>query len=288
VTRLAAARLCTLAVAVVVALAVVAAGAGAVVAYRGVVRPSYDRDGLVTFLVLGSDIGPPQRPGNPLHGRADAIHLVAVDPRGKRATIVDIPRDSLIGGIKANDHLVRGGPPAIEGALEAYTGLAIDFWALTTFAGLESLVDGMGGIDVVVDQPMRDAFSGSNFVPGPQRLSGAQALAFARDRYSVRGGDLGRSRHQGDLLRFAHIQLRTHLGDAASLARLTALFARNTVTNVPPSELLLLALLATEIDPANVRQVALGGTPGFAGRAAVIHLDARDTFERIRAGQVGP
>lgn len=275
----------TVLLAILLATAGIATGA---ITPRAVLRPSYDRDGLLVVLVLGSDLGVPHRPGNPLRGRADAIHLVAVHPRTKRATIVDFPRDGFVDGMKLTDRLRAHGPQGVEATLETYTGIPIDFWTLTTFQGLTNLVDGMGGLDVVVDQPMRDRFSGSAFAPGPQRFNGAQALAYVRDRHSVRGGDFARTRHQGDALRFAHIQIRTHLSDVVSLARLSALFTANTVTNIPRREIPLLAALAIQIDPANVRQIPLTGRTGTAGKASVVWLSPGDTFARIRAGHVGP
>lgn len=82
---------------VMVALALLALGAVALSTYRTVLRPAYARDGIFVVLVVGSDAGAPYRPGDPLRGRADAIHLVAVDVDARRATVVDIPRDSVIG-----------------------------------------------------------------------------------------------------------------------------------------------------------------------------------------------
>lgn len=271
-------------------IVVLAAGSSlAAVAQLTVVRTSYGGDGLLTILAIGSDAGPPHRPGNPFAGRADAIHLIAVDPVAKRATIVNFPRDSLVGGRKLNAYLSLGGPERLRAELQAYTGVAIDHWALTTFRGVELLTEGLGGIDVVVDADMRDRFSGSDFRAGPQRLDGGQALAYTRDRKSVAGGDFGRTRHQGDLLRFAHIQVRTRHGSLSELARLVALFARTTSSSIPETQLLSMALLAVEIEPAAVRQVALSGAVGVGrGGASVVRLNPGDTFDRIRAGVAGP
>lgn len=276
------------ALATVLAIGLLAGAAHALTVARASLRPSYGSDDLLVVLAIGSDLGPPHRPGNPLGGRADGVHLIAVDATSKRATIVDFPRDAMIGGTKVNAHLALGGPERLEAELEAYTGIPIDFWALTTFRGIENLVDGLDGVDVVVDAPMRDRFSGSNFAAGPQELRGHQALAYVRDRKSVAGGDFGRARHQGDLLRFAHAQIRSTQSDLPTLVRLTALFLRNTVTNIPREEVLQLAVLATEIDPANVRQVPLHGGIGMRRGASVVFLAPGDTFDRIRAGHVGP
>ena len=277
------------AVAAVAVVVLAAGGALATVAHLTVVRSAYSGEGLLTILAIGSDTGPPHRPGNPFSGRADAIHLLAVDPAAKRATIVNIPRDSLVGGRKVNSYLALGGPERLRAEVQAYTGVPIDHWALTTFRGIELITEGLGGIDVVVDEDMRDPFSGSNFRPGPQRFSGQQALAYVRDRKSVAGGDFGRTRHQGDLLRFAHAQVRTRQGSLAELVRLAALFARTTSSSIPERELLPMALLAVEIDPSAVRQVALSGASGVGpAGGSVVRLNVGDTFSRIRSGVVGP
>lgn len=261
---------------------------GAATMFRGAVQASYNDDGKLIILAVGSDQGPPHRPGNPLRGRADAIHLLAVNTAAETATVVDIPRDSLIGGSKVNAHLASGGPARLETTLERATGLTIDFRALTTFRGLENMTDAMGGIDIVIDQPMHDPFSGSDFEPGPTTLAGHEALAFTRDRKSVEGGDFARTRHQGDLITAAHGQLRARMRDPATLLRLVASFARNTVTTIPREQLLPLAYLAVQIEPADIKHIALSGAPYYRGGGAVVRLNAGRTFERIRAGRIGP
>src|SRR5437870_1883600 len=92
--------------------------------------------------------------------------------------------------------------------VESITGITIDFWMLTSFPGLTNLVNGIGGLTVKVPYPMHDSFSGANFHPGVQHLTGKQALAFSRDRHDVPGGDLGRSHDQGILFTAALAKLR--------------------------------------------------------------------------------
>lgn len=267
----------------------VGAATAATVAHHASLHPAHAQDGLLTILAIGSDIGPPHRPGDPLHGRADGVHLIAVDASARRATVVDIPRDTYVAGGKMSDQLHRLGPDGFTAMMAAFTGVRIDYWALMTFRSIENIIDGLGGVEVHVDQPMHDPFSGSNFAPGPQRLAGHQALSYVRDRKSVAGGDFGRTRNHGNLMRFTHAQVRGSVTDLPQLGRLVALFARNTVTSIPRSELLPLARLALQIEPANVRQTALHGTLGWGpGRSSIVHLQAGDAFDRIRAGQVGP
>lgn len=273
----------------VATLLVVSMGAAAAaVVHHAELRRGYLKDGLLTLLVIGSDIGPPLRPGDPMRGRADGVHLVAVDTRAKRATIVDFPRDSSVGGRKVNGHLAAGGPQRLEAALERDTGVPIDFWVLATFRSLENMVEGLGGIDVVVETTMKDAFSGSDFAAGPQRMDGPQALSFVRDRMSVPGGDFGRTRNQGSLLRYAHAQIRRSHRSLPELVRLVGVLARNTATNIPPAELLPMALLAADIPAADVRQVPLAGTAVMRRGASTVLLAPGSTFTDIRAGRVGP
>ena len=276
------------AVALIVALALLTTAAVAAGAHRAVVRPAYAADGVLVVLVVGSDIGPPYRPGDPLHGRADAIHVVAVDTGERSATVVDIPRDSVIGGTKVNEHLATGGAEALVGQLESFTGLTIDHWILTTFHGFEQLTTDLDGVDVVVEQPMHDPSSHSDFAPGPARVAGAEALAYARDRHSLPDGDFGRTRHQGDLLLAAHRRLVEDHHGLRDLVDLVGSLARNTVSDIPRDDLLPLLLLAAGIDPDAVAHVPLGGRTGTMGTAAVVYVEPGDTFTRIADGHVGP
>jgi LCP family protein required for cell wall assembly len=252
------------------------------------IRPAYDRDGLLVVLVIGSDIGLPYRPGDPLRGRADAIHVVAVDPAQRSATVVDIPRDSVIGGSKVNAHLATGGPEALVAELESFTGLTIDYWLLTTFRGFENLTTDIDGVDVVVERSMQDDASKSDFEPGPARLEGEDALAYARDRHSLPDGDFGRTRHQGDLLLAAHRRLVADNTDLLGLVHMVGSLARNTASNIPRADLLPLALLATDIAPDAVKQISLTGRLGSIGSASVVFVEPGDTFTRISDGHVGP
>jgi polyisoprenyl-teichoic acid--peptidoglycan teichoic acid transferase len=261
---------------------------GAIV-HRADLRPAYAENDLLVILAIGSDIGMPYRSGDPLRGRADGLHLIAIDTAERRATIVNIPRDTLAGGTKINAHLAFGGPDRQVAVVEDLTGISIDYYALTTFRGIEELVRIMGGVEVEVERRMSDPFSGSNFQPGTHRLDGPQALAYLRDRKSLPDGDFGRTRHHGNFMRFTHDQLRRDHRDLADVVYLVSHFSRTTVTDIPFSELLPLAALALEIDPADVHQDALtGGFGTTSGGASIVHLRPGDAFERIRNGDVGP
>lgn len=250
-------------------------------------RPRWNDDRMLTILAIGSDMGLP-RAGSPLNGRADAIHLIAVDTKKLRATIVDIPRDSFISGDKVNAFLQAGGPDRLVSVLESYSGVKLDYYVLTSFRGLRGLVNGIGGVPITLEAPINDSASKANLRGGPQKLGSAEALAYSRARKSVAGGDFGRTRHQGELIRAAHKHLRDRDTGLLSLTRALATFAHNTVTDIPPTELFRMASLALDIKPANIKQVSLSGPTGFVGAASVVHLAPGSAFSDIRAGRVGP
>ncbi len=150
------------------------------------------------------------------------------------------------------------------------------------------MIEALDGVKVVIDVPMHDPASNSNFDRGPTRLNGKEALAFSRNRKSLPRGDIGRTRHQGNLLRAVHRELRRRHNSLPRLAMLSAAFARNTVSNIPRRKLLPLAMLAARIPTRDVLQVPLGGPTGTSGGTSVVHLAPGNTFQRIRDGRVGP
>lgn len=254
----------------------------------GAFRPGYADDDLLIILAIGSDIGPPHRPGDPLRGRADGIHLLVVDTRTSRMTVVDVPRDGAIGGAKVNAHLAFGGPQRLEAVLEGWSGLPIDYWAVGSFRSIERIAEGLGGIEIDVEQRMRDRFSGSDLQPGPAVLGPGQALAFVRDRKSLPDGDIGRSRNHGRLMLAALQQIQRRDPDLLALAGYVRLFSANTVTNIPPTEVLPLALTALRLQPQDIEQVTVRGPFGSLGGQSILRLQPGTLFERLRAGHVGP
>lgn len=230
------------------------------------------------LLVLGSDA----RPGEPVARlRADSIHLIGVDLRRRRATILGFPRDAWVevpgyGRTKINNGMVLGGPELMVRTVELLTGIPIDFWALTSFQGLVRMVEAVGPLEVEVDRPMFDRFSGTHFSPGRHRLSGREALAFARDRHSPPGGDLGRSLNQGKLLIAALRKLRADFRrHPALLFSWLAAGWRNVQTDLSPRTLLELALTAASISPARVSNLVVPATVGTAGGASVVFVTSR-------------
>ncbi|HXF36534.1 MAG TPA: LCP family protein [Actinomycetota bacterium] len=240
-------------------------------------------------LVIGSDA----RPGQAVAGtRADSIHLVAVEPRSGRASILGIPRDSWVtipghGAGRINGALVAGGPELLVRTVELLTGIPVDAYVLTGFQGFERMVDAVGGIEVAVPYAMSDPYSRAYFRPGRQRLSGREALRFSRNRHDAPGGDFGRSLNQGRLMVAALAELRRDAReDPVALFRWVLAGVRNLRTDLSMREILELVAAAPSIDPSRVRNRVVSGTGATVDGASVIRLGerARSAFRDLRDG----
>ncbi|HXF71593.1 MAG TPA: LCP family protein [Actinomycetota bacterium] len=245
------------------------------------------RGGPLFVLVIGTDA----RPGWSIErSRADSIHIVGVNPAQRRASIVGIPRDSLVqipgaGLGRINAATTIGGPELLVRTVEALTGIRIDAWVLTGFDGFRRAVDSIGGIQLRIPYAMDDPFSRASFRPGVTRLSGREALAFSRDRHDPPGGAVGRSLNQGRLILAALRGFRADLRrDPRTLLRWALVAARFLRTDLSLREALDLLLAAPTIEPARVRVRVVSGTGTTIGGASVIRLgaEATATFRDLR------
>ncbi len=240
----------------------------------------------IFVLVIGSDI----RAGDPARGRADSIHVVAVNTETGGGTVVGIPRDSYVpipglGRRKINAALSLGGPERVVQTVEQLGGIPIHYWALVEFTRFRDLIDRLDGLDVDVPYAMADPASGAFFEPGPFHMDGAHALAFSRARKTIPGGDFGRSENQGRVLVAALDKFRRETTDPFRMLDYFRTFRDLVVHDVPVGELLDLAVVARRADPgafANVVLPAAGS--GSAGGQSVVLLGggAQGIFDAIR------
>lgn len=232
-----------------------------------------DKGSPIFILVIGSDV----REGNPDRGRADSIHIVAVDPKKRKGTILGIPRDTYVpvegrGRTKINASLFFGGPKGVVRTVKAFTNLPIHYYAVVEFSGFRKLVHRLGPLEIDVPYRMQDRFSGADFKKGKRKMAGDNALAFARTRHGVPGGDLGRSQNQGRILLAALKKFRQDARDPFALVRYFELFEAIVHSDVGLGDLLRLASIAKALDPAGFRNVVLPATAGSAGGSSVVFL----------------
>ncbi|MFF5017573.1 LCP family protein [Streptomyces sp. NPDC001165] len=168
----------------------------------------------LNILVLGSD-SRSGRANQELGGgdssgaRSDTAMVVHIDAGRTKATVVSIPRDTLVtrpscplssGGSTApaynamfNSAYSVGGPVCAVKTVESITGVRMDHYIEIDFSGFAKLVDALGGVTVTTDQDIDDDRSHLHLASGTHHLNGTRALALARTRHGIGdGSDLGR------------------------------------------------------------------------------------------------
>ncbi|MFJ4948774.1 LCP family protein [Streptomyces sp. NPDC088760] len=185
---------------------------------RAVATPSTSASplpaGSLNILVLGSDSrsGKANQElggGDSDGARSDTAMVVHLDTGRTHATVVSIPRDTLVtrpscplpsGGSTApasgamfNSAYAVGGPVCAVKTAESLTGVRMDHYLEIDFSGFAKLVDALGGVDVTTTEDIDDDQSHLHLEAGTHHLDGKQALALARTRHGIGdGSDLGR------------------------------------------------------------------------------------------------
>ncbi|MFE5397784.1 LCP family protein [Streptomyces sp. NPDC056568] len=153
---------------------------------------------------------------NPPLGDVQMLIHLAADRRS--AAVVSIPRDTRV-DIPActdpetdeaypatntiiNESLGRGGAGCTLATWQNLTGVYIDHWMTIDFAGVVSMADAVGGVEVCVNQNVWDrplpavpGGSGLKLTAGRHKVQGEQALQWLRTRHAW-GSDLLRARAQ--------------------------------------------------------------------------------------------
>lgn len=245
--------------------------------HEGDLRPSFDEP--IFVLVLGGDA----RNGNPERVRTDSIHIVGIDPASKRASVVGLPRDSLVSVPgRGNDKLTHatyfGGVEGAISAVEGISGCRFDYHMLTSFEGFGGerwardgtrgggIINDLGGVTMDIPYRLTDRFALGKKDPieqGKQRLTGAQALAWARSRYQRPNGDFDRSEAQGDIMIAVLRQLRSEFAESPGAAlRALGAVRRNVRMNIGLDEAVRLGLMLLDIQPKNVTNIVVDGRIG--------------------------
>ncbi len=152
-----------------------------------------------TILILGVDGGL----GRAELGRTDTIILAAVYPLMPEVSMLTIPRDLWVAQPDGSENRINtafffaeaenpgSGARATAQVVYQNFGVPVDYTVVLCMDGVVGIVDALGGIEVSLDTPQ------AGYPAGAHRLSGEQALAFARNRSD--GDDFGRMA-QGQIL----------------------------------------------------------------------------------------
>ena len=275
--------------------------------------PSNPEEGItgpINMLIVGSDTREGQ---DGVYGEveselADVIILLHVSADRTNASVVSFPRDLLVpipscpdpkgGSFSAmsrqmiNSSIGYGGVACTHLTVQNFTGLEIPYVAMIDFKGVIEMSNAVGGVDVVIEEPMYDPYTGLDLVAGRNTLQGFDALAFLRARKGIGdGSDLNRISNQQLFLSslFAKVKSDGVLNNPIYLYSLASAAARNMRLSESMSDLGTMFNLATALREVEPSQLAFLRVPvrgargeGEAGRLEPITSEANKLFEQIR------
>lgn len=241
--------------------------------------------------------------------RSDTMLIVHISKARDKATIISIPRDSLVtipehpssldktkiipaAKGKINAAFAFGGPSLLIQTLEDETGIRIDHYIEIGFAGFAGMVDALGGIEVCTKRDIDDPGSHLVLPAGVHTLNGVEALKYVRTRDFDGMGDLGRMQRQQQFMS-AVLRKVTSTGVLLNPIKLVNFFNAaiatvKTDSELNKSDLLTLAKQMKNLSSSNVRTltIPLGNVNArVPGIGSVVTWDkelAPELFNRIR------
>ena len=266
------------------------------------------------ILIIGSDtrtgnsgafLGDEQESSG--EGNADVMMLLTLSADRENVTVVSFPRDLLTpiprcidpeGGDPSeavvlgqlNGSLKSGGPGCTVAAINRLTGLSIDHFMMAGFTAVSELSAAVGGVEVCVQEPVDDEYSGLKLPAGTSEVEGDQALAFLRTRHSFGdGGDTGRIAAQQSFLASLARKVRAEgtLTNLPKLYSIADVVTRNLTVDPglsQPTELLKIADRLKDVDLGQVAFVTVPTEPYVEDPNRLVLDDdaAAPLFEAIR------
>lgn len=176
---------------------------------EGQVEPAADITNIALFGVDTRDVSSDS-------GRSDALMILSVNRTDNQIKLISIARDSYVavdgyGMDKITHAYAYGGPELAIRTINQNFNMDIQEFVTVNFAQLANIIDYVGGVYVNVDEDERQVLN--DYIPelqslgisaepveqaGYQLLTGGQAVAYSRDRYT--GSDMDRTERQREVL----------------------------------------------------------------------------------------
>lgn len=227
----------------------------------------------INILLLGR--AGEQYPGKNL---TDTIMLASIDTRTHRVALLSFPRDLYVpigrnGNYTKINAIYQIGLDTSEGVallretIEAISGEPIHYSIIADFDGFEKIIDTLGGVSVDVPRDLLDTrYPGKNYSyetfeihKGWQKLDGATALKYVRERHSDPEGDFGRAKRQQQVMQAVRDKIfstGTFL-NIFTLSRLLDTLGNSIKTDITPEEMESFLSLVRTLDTKNIATVVI-------------------------------
>ncbi len=208
-------------------------------------------------------------------GNSDVMMLVHLSADRERVSVISFPRDLLVpipecydpktetvhpaqelGQV--NGALGSGGPGCTVATINDITGLQIDHFMMADFDAVKELSDTLGGVDVCVNEPVDDPYSGLQLPAGVSNIEGEQALAFLRTRHGFGdGGDAGRIRAQQSFLASMARKIREEgtLGNLPKVYKIAETITKNLTVDEELADIPSLLKIADRLKDVDLSKV---------------------------------
>lgn len=141
--------------------------------------------------------------------RSDVNIIATVNTKTRQVLLTSTPRDAYVriadAGRNQFDKLTHAGIYGIDTSihtLENLYGIKIDYFMRINFSTFMELIDVIGGIEIDNEYGFQ-SYADPNlyFEAGRQTLDSYDALFYVRERYNLHDGDVGRARHQTQVIK---------------------------------------------------------------------------------------
>lgn len=190
-------------------------------------------------------------------GMTDMIMYVSFDVANKKVSMMQIPRNVVVGSLAPNTNgqinsvaLAGGGISALAQAVHDQLKLTVDEWVTIDMDSLRAVVNVFGGVWVNV--PHDISYNGSTIYQGYRKLDGDAAAFFVRNRKGegYQNSDLDRLMMQRYFYQGLLKELRLMtIWDAAKMVPVAARYAK---TSMDTSTIVSLAVSLLKVDSANI------------------------------------
>lgn len=204
------------------------------------------REGVYTCLIAGSDDG---------NGCADTIMLGVFDTVDKKASLISVPRDTLVRvngkNYKINATYGLGGAELLKQTVSEMLALPVDYYVMVDLQAFTAIVEEIGGVwftvpvDMDYDDPTQDLHI--HLKAGYQLLNGEQAMGVMRCRNCYDDADMGRVRTQRAFLTTL-IKQTVSLSNVTKVTSLVNIVSTYVDTDMPVSTMVWFATQAIDLD----------------------------------------
>ncbi len=233
--------------------------------------------GTINILLLGSD----RRSGESV-SLTDVMMIASIFPDTPGVSLISIPRDYYAwiptwGLDKINTAYLRGhktdypggGPALVKATAEYNFGVPIHYYAMVDFNSYRSIVDAVGGVDIVVECPFHDTYpdpesptgqTDIDLEPGIHHLDGKYALWYVRSRGQLSGdSDFDRHRRQQQVLRAVFDQAMSQ-NVIPRIPDFWNVYKEEVETDLSLKDMLYLGTVAARFDMRNLKSRFIRGS----------------------------